>query len=31
MSRRAEGGWQISEFDPEWVRRRAREEPARIR
>jgi len=31
MSRRAEGGWQISEFDPEWVRRRAHEEPARIR
>jgi hypothetical protein len=31
MSRRAERGWQISEFDPEWVRRRVQEEPARIR
>jgi hypothetical protein len=31
MSRRADRGWQISEFDPECVRRRAREEPARIR
>jgi hypothetical protein len=31
MSRQAGQGWQISEFDPEWVRRRAQEEPARIR
>jgi hypothetical protein len=31
MSRQADRGWQISEFDPEWVRRRAQEEPARIR
>jgi hypothetical protein len=31
MSRRAGPGWQISEFDPEWVRRRAREEPTRPR
>lgn len=31
MSRQADRGWQISEFDPEWVRRRAREAPARIR
>lgn len=31
MSRQGERGWQISEFDPEWVRRRAQEEPARIR
>jgi Protein of unknown function (DUF2939) len=31
MSRQADRGWQISEFDPDWVRRRAREEPARIR
>jgi hypothetical protein len=31
MSRQAGRGWQISEFDPEWVRRRAQEEPARIR
>ena len=31
MSPQAGQGWQISEFDPEWVRRRAQEEPARIR
>ena len=31
MSRQADRGWQISEFDPEWVRRRVQEEPARIR
>jgi hypothetical protein len=31
MSRQADRGWQISEFDPEWVRRRAQEEPPRIR
>jgi hypothetical protein len=31
MSRQPDRGWQISEFDPEWVRRRVREEPARIR
>jgi len=31
MSRQADRGWQISEFDPEWVRRRVHEEPARIR
>jgi hypothetical protein len=31
MSRRAGRGWQISEFDPEWVRRRAKENPVRIR
>lgn len=31
MSRQAGGGWQISAFDPEWVRRRVHEEPARIR
>jgi hypothetical protein len=31
MSRQAGRGWQISEFDPDWVRRRAREEPARTR
>ena len=31
MSRRADRGWQISEFDPEWVRRRAHEDPPRIR
>jgi hypothetical protein len=31
MSRRVDRGWQISEFDPDWVRRRAQEEPARIR
>jgi hypothetical protein len=31
MSRRAGQGWQISEFDPEWVRRRAKENPVRIR
>jgi len=31
MSRRADRGWQISGFDPEWVRRRVQEEPARIR
>lgn len=31
MSRGTERGWQISEFDPEWVRRRLQEEPARIR
>lgn len=31
MSRQAGRGWQISELDPEWVRRRAQEEPARIR
>jgi hypothetical protein len=31
MSRQADRGWQISEFDPEWVRRRAQEEPVRIR
>jgi hypothetical protein len=31
MSRQADRGWQISEFDPEWVRRRAQEAPARIR
>ena len=31
MSRAADRGWQISEFDPEWVRRRAQEEPPRLR
>jgi hypothetical protein len=31
MSRGADRRWRISEFDPEWVRRRAREAPARIR
>ena len=31
MSRQADRGWQISELDPEWVRRRAQEEPPRIR
>jgi hypothetical protein len=31
MSRRAGQGWQISEFDPEWVRRRAQEGSARPR
>ena len=31
MSRQAGQGWQISEFDPEWVRRRAQEESVRIR
>ena len=31
MSRQADRGWQISEFDAEWVRRRVQEEPARIR
>lgn len=31
MSRQGDRGWQISEFDPEWVRRRVQEEPARIR
>jgi hypothetical protein len=31
MSRGADRGWRISEFDPEWVRRRAQEEPPRIR
>src|SRR6185295_10720427 len=27
MSRQADRGWQISGFDPEWVRRRVQEEP----
>ena len=31
MSRQAGRGWQISELDAEWVRRRAQEEPPRIR
>ena len=31
MSRQAGRGWQISELDPEWVRRRTQEEPPRIR
>jgi hypothetical protein len=31
MSRQPGQPWRISEFDPEWVRRRAREEPIRIR
>lgn len=31
MSRQAGRGWQISEFDPEWVRRRAEERPPRLR
>lgn len=31
MSRAAGRGWQISEFDPEWVRRRAEERPPRLR
>jgi len=31
MRRQAGQPWRISEFDPEWVRRRAREEPIRIR
>ena len=31
MSRQADHPWRISEFDPEWVRRRAREEQIRIR
>ncbi len=31
MSRQAERGWQISEFDREWVRRGVHEEPLRIR
>ena len=31
MSRGPGAGWRISELDPEWVRRRAREEPVRIR
>jgi hypothetical protein len=31
MSPQGDRGWQISEFDPEWVRRRAQEEPVRIR
>ncbi|MEX2222251.1 MAG: hypothetical protein WEG40_10690 [Candidatus Rokuibacteriota bacterium] len=31
MSRQPGPGWRISEFDPEWVRRRAQEEPTRVR
>jgi DUF2939 family protein len=31
MSHQADHPWRISEFDPEWVRRRAREEQIRIR
>jgi hypothetical protein len=31
MSRQPDQPWRISEFDPEWVRRRAREEQIRIR
>lgn len=31
MSRHPDQPWRISEFDPEWVRRRVREEPPRIR
>jgi hypothetical protein len=31
MSRQGGGGWRISEFDPEWVRRRAEERPPRLR
>jgi Protein of unknown function (DUF2939) len=31
MSRQPGQPWRISEFDPEWVRRRVREQPIRIR
>lgn len=31
MSRQPDPPWRISELDPEWVRRRAREDPPRIR
>jgi hypothetical protein len=31
MSHRRGRGWQISEFDPDWVRRRVHEDPPRIR
>jgi hypothetical protein len=31
MSRQADRGWQISGFDPDWVRRRVQEEPTRLR
>jgi hypothetical protein len=31
MSRQPDHPWRISEFDPEWVRRRAREEQIRLR
>jgi hypothetical protein len=31
MARRSGGPWKISEFDPDWVRRRTREEQTRIR
>lgn len=31
MARQQGEPWRISEFDPDWVRRRAQEEPARIR
>ena len=31
MSRGDGSAWRVTELDPEWVRRRAREEPARVR
>ncbi|MGH7317059.1 MAG: hypothetical protein ACREJS_12440 [Candidatus Rokuibacteriota bacterium] len=31
MSRQPDRSWRISEFDPEWVRRRAQEAPTRVR
>lgn len=31
MSRQADWSWRISEFDPDWVRRRTQEAPPRIR
>src|SRR5712692_9599760 len=31
MSRQPDWSWRISEFDPDWVRRRAQETPSRIR
>jgi hypothetical protein len=31
MARQSGEPWKISEFDPDWVRRRAREEPVRLR
>ncbi|MGH7367577.1 MAG: hypothetical protein ACREKQ_15995 [Candidatus Rokuibacteriota bacterium] len=31
MSRQPDRSWRISEFDPEWVRRQAREAPSRVR
>jgi hypothetical protein len=31
MARRPGERWKISEFDPDWVRRRAQDEPIRLR